>query len=161
MSKVLQEINNELAALEQAFQKDLAATNNHGLVTKYNTILHLRQTHAHFAAKRPNTSRIPKSKIPNNDTVNHSQNGDQDSRPAFNLADTVRGIIKELNGEKFTFTDIWEPLSKRHTQDVTEDKRGSLSATLSNLVNRTELVKVGITDKGNAQYQAREGGGLV
>jgi len=100
-------------------------------------------------------------------------NGQRDTQPAlltisentqsngkFILLEAVREVIRTFKGGRFLANDIFAILLQKYPNNFNEQKRGSLSATLSNLITGGELVKVG-TEENRAIYQATENGGLT
>lgn len=78
----------------------------------------------------------------------------------FVLIDAVRDCVRSFLGKEFLFDEVFAVATQKYPKEIGQDKRASVSATISNLVTKTELVKVRMDDK-KAIYQATLSGGLV
>ncbi|MDQ3747940.1 MAG: hypothetical protein M3367_02830 [Acidobacteriota bacterium] len=80
----------------------------------------------------------------------------------FVMRFAVCDIIRTFQGKEFLFDDVFIPLSQKYPNKIDETKRGSVSATLSNLISDKKLEKVGTVEGSNkAIYKATENGGLI
>ena len=58
------------------------------------------------------------------------------------LSEAVRDAIRTIGqGKKFRTSQVFEILQQKYPDYVTEDKKGSVSATMSNLVNNHEITR--------------------
>lgn len=96
-------------------------------------------------------SNAPMLALMDNVFVQPNTNGGSD----FSLYDAVRNAIKGFNGKGFSYRDILGVLRKQHPEHITKAREASVSATLSNLTKRGELIKTALFD-GKNSYRAVE-----
>ena len=131
MSDVANAILTEAERLESLFMVKLAKLGHSNLVDEYQDIIGMR-TAASIAVKRAVKSRATKS--------GNSVAAEGASTPnGFVLIEEVRSAIQSIKSERFRASRVFEILQDAWPQYITQDKKASIGATLSNLVTNREL----------------------
>ena len=74
--------------------------------------------------------------------------------PPFVLSEVAREHIKQFNGNKFDVGDVYALLCKAYPNEVTPEKKGSVSATISNLCKKGGLERSGLRN-GKMTYRVK------
>lgn len=139
MNEIAKKLQNEVERREAAFVAKLTKAGLDHLVSEYSDLITLRNAAEVVAKKRQGrTSRANGSSL-------HSGPAESPEKvepPAgFMLSDAVRDAIRTIGDTEFRVSTVYELLHQAHPDYVTPEKKGSISATLSNLLSYGELEK--------------------
>jgi hypothetical protein len=135
MSEIITGLQAEVERLEALYIGKLTKLGLLELIHDYQDIATLRDAAA-IVTKRSGKSRNTKT------YANSGASGAARTEPPegfSSLKDEVRRAVGEITSERFRALDVFEILAERFPTYITEDKRGSIGATLSNLVTDEEL----------------------
>jgi hypothetical protein len=144
MSMLLKELQAEAERREAAFSAKLSRLGRDDLAAEYADIITLRNA-VEVMGKKSRSGRSYRvngsdaASGPSSD-ANLMQNGNGTDMPeGFILSDAVRNAIRHIKAERFRASTVFRFLQIEYPFYIHQDKRRSISATLSNLVNYGEL----------------------
>ena len=155
------DINEEIHRREQLFTTKLTATGNAELAVEYRGIITLRDALVILTDNGTAMSLVAATKQISTDfvgaTVVPSNNGQQRrvfaGTPGFVLRTAIlESAIADFPNVRFSTRQMFERLAGRYTQDITEERRSSVSASLSNLAAAGELHKT-IGEDGKVYFE--------
>lgn len=136
MSAITSNLQTEIARRETAFVARLMKNGLDELVNEYQAIVTLRQAAEVLSkpAQRNRYSWRVRNELQQSNAAHHAPEG-------FILSEEVRTAVRGIQKQRFRAADVFAILSDKFPDYIREDKRPSISATLSNLANNRELSK--------------------
>jgi hypothetical protein len=132
------ELQADLERRESAFVAKLSKAGLPDLAAEYADINTLRHAVEIITARKPRPSRTHRA---NGTTTPALEDVSQAAPEGFVLSDAVRDAIREIGDKKFRTLHVFSLLQDKYPEYINLDKRGSISATLSNLVTSGEIAK--------------------
>jgi hypothetical protein len=134
---LLSELEKELSIQENLFLEKLRKTENKELSSSFEDVLAIKRTISIMKLAHNNTA--PVLVRPSN-TLDSNQANDNTNKN-FVLSIAVRKVIKSFGGKNFSFMEVFSGLKDSYSE-VTEAKKASVSATISNLCTSKEIEKL-------------------
>lgn len=150
MTDILTELEKDLHILEQSFAASIKSLGNLTLAATYEDIIAIRRTVGIYQNKPRRVAEPSRNGTSNTPASTR----DAAEVSSFPLRVVTRDFIKELGNVEFTVDEVFGTLSQRYPNDVTQDKKPSLSATLSNLGAAGDLEKLGLNNERRMRFRA-------
>ena len=147
MTDIISELEKDLHLREQSFAASLKGLGNSNMAVAFEDMNTIRRTIGIYQNKPSVTALSPKPPVVPTVAKNNSDG-------IFPLRIVTKAIIKELGNQEFTIGTIFDILQDRYPNNMTQDKKPSVSATLSNLGNAGELEKLGLNEERKMKFKA-------
>jgi hypothetical protein len=156
MSDVISVLQNDLQKRKTDFLERLTNSGNNELANQYNNLITIEATieiyrneNGHQASRRKSATKSVSATQSKPRSPRNANKGD------FVLVDAASEIVREFNGKEFLFSEYFDLLKTKYPNKIDESKRGSASATLSNLITRGKLKNTGKAPDGKSSlFQA-------